>query len=270
MIGGLGFAINGESARMKEKSEVLEKARWRRGRELYVANCNSCHGSRGEGIVGPALNSKVLLKESSEKQLFEIVPRGPARHDHARLGPGAWRALHRRGPPRRRRLPEVLVRSRPPSSSPTSTSRPPPRAPPSLPAPASSATARTATARPPPRSTTRSGSPSSTTSGTGRRSSAAAPAKGMPTWGTVLSPNQIEDLIQAHPGLARRGEGRHRNHRRRNWSAQPSSHSARATPRTRSSTSNGPSRSPSDRRSTSSPRSRRRSPPTSSTTPWNS
>lgn len=70
---GMSYAMVGETARMETKTAELQKQQLRRGRELYVANCNSCHGSRGEGVVGPSLNNKTLLKAASDKVLFEIV-----------------------------------------------------------------------------------------------------------------------------------------------------------------------------------------------------
>jgi mono/diheme cytochrome c family protein len=70
---GMSYAMVSETTRMETKTAELEKQQLRRGRELYVANCTSCHGSRGEGIVGPSLNNKILLKAASDKVLFETI-----------------------------------------------------------------------------------------------------------------------------------------------------------------------------------------------------
>ena len=37
------------------------------GGELYAENCTSCHGEHGEGQSGPALNSRELLKTTTDK-----------------------------------------------------------------------------------------------------------------------------------------------------------------------------------------------------------
>ena len=76
MILGLSYAMVGEADRMDKKAGEHNLKRLQRGYKLYSANCTSCHGTRGEGIVGPALNSKVLLKKASDMVLFEIIRAG--------------------------------------------------------------------------------------------------------------------------------------------------------------------------------------------------
>jgi mono/diheme cytochrome c family protein len=46
------------------------------GSRLFAAHCTSCHGKRGEGGEGPALNNKVLLGSASDTYLTETVRRG--------------------------------------------------------------------------------------------------------------------------------------------------------------------------------------------------
>ena len=55
--------------------------RWARGDpdegvRLFTAFCASCHGARGEGKEGPALNNKVLLSNASDTYLAETIRRG--------------------------------------------------------------------------------------------------------------------------------------------------------------------------------------------------
>jgi mono/diheme cytochrome c family protein len=47
-----------------------------RGAELWKADCAACHGARGEGAEGPALDNPVLLASATDTYLFETVRRG--------------------------------------------------------------------------------------------------------------------------------------------------------------------------------------------------
>jgi mono/diheme cytochrome c family protein len=53
----------------------LEKA-VEAGQELYAANCISCHGENGEGSMGPALNTKDMRESVNEEQIFGLVKTG--------------------------------------------------------------------------------------------------------------------------------------------------------------------------------------------------
>jgi mono/diheme cytochrome c family protein len=46
------------------------------GRRLYDANCAGCHGGRGEGNEGPALNNKRLLANATDTYLVRTIGRG--------------------------------------------------------------------------------------------------------------------------------------------------------------------------------------------------
>jgi cbb3-type cytochrome c oxidase subunit III len=70
----LAFAL--ETARAENATAASEKIGLQHGRQLYVENCADCHGTRGEGDVGPALNDKVLLSKASDDILFNIVLSG--------------------------------------------------------------------------------------------------------------------------------------------------------------------------------------------------
>jgi len=46
------------------------------GRTLFADNCTACHGENGEGGVGPALNSRELLKTTADETLFSLTHTG--------------------------------------------------------------------------------------------------------------------------------------------------------------------------------------------------
>jgi mono/diheme cytochrome c family protein len=46
------------------------------GQVLYGENCSACHGDEGEGDIGPALNSKELLKMTADEVLFSLTRTG--------------------------------------------------------------------------------------------------------------------------------------------------------------------------------------------------
>lgn len=47
-----------------------------RGQQLFSDNCTTCHGDNGEGGQGPALNSKTFLKSVDDGQIFSIISTG--------------------------------------------------------------------------------------------------------------------------------------------------------------------------------------------------
>ncbi len=76
MLGSLGFYWFGETARLAEASGSFADERVNRGREIYTEQCISCHGAQGEGGVGPALNNRTLLKNTLDAVFFSIVRSG--------------------------------------------------------------------------------------------------------------------------------------------------------------------------------------------------
>ena len=76
LVASLGMAFASEDARMEKATAAQQKASILRGRQLYVDNCTSCHGTRGEGNVGPALNNATLLKKASDEVLFAAIVAG--------------------------------------------------------------------------------------------------------------------------------------------------------------------------------------------------
>ncbi len=58
-----------EAALNRQKAEAVE-----RGAELYISNCASCHGTRGEGTAGPALKDSQLDDDILEKITTRGIP----------------------------------------------------------------------------------------------------------------------------------------------------------------------------------------------------
>lgn len=46
------------------------------GEKLFSDNCTTCHGDNGEGAKGPALNSKKFLKTTDDGTIFSIISSG--------------------------------------------------------------------------------------------------------------------------------------------------------------------------------------------------
>ena len=76
LLAGLSIAWNKEPARMEHLEEEMFKESALRGREIYSEQCAFCHGSTGQGDVGPALNSKNYLEKATDQILFESVRAG--------------------------------------------------------------------------------------------------------------------------------------------------------------------------------------------------
>src|SRR5512140_658151 len=65
-----------EPTRMAEAKDTATKAGILAGRQIYVANCTPCHGTRGEGGVGPALNDKNVLSKGTDEVLAGYIAVG--------------------------------------------------------------------------------------------------------------------------------------------------------------------------------------------------
>jgi mono/diheme cytochrome c family protein len=73
-----GFAIYLflESDRVAAAAEELAYDRLQTGRAIYNEQCSSCHGTNGEGGVGTALNNRALLKKTDDNRFFSIARSG--------------------------------------------------------------------------------------------------------------------------------------------------------------------------------------------------
>ena len=76
LVIAMGWSWLSEPDRIAEASRAITKINLTRGRELYVDNCTACHGTRGEGVDGPALNNKALLKTATDEVLFDTIKAG--------------------------------------------------------------------------------------------------------------------------------------------------------------------------------------------------
>ena len=65
-----------EPARLQADADQDLSAAVEAGQAIYGSHCASCHGEQGEGIIGPALNSKQLLSSASDDLLFGLIRTG--------------------------------------------------------------------------------------------------------------------------------------------------------------------------------------------------
>jgi mono/diheme cytochrome c family protein len=62
-----------EPSRIQRDENTDKLAAETAGMDLYVGNCASCHGEIGQGGVGPALNSKELLESTVDEVFFGLT-----------------------------------------------------------------------------------------------------------------------------------------------------------------------------------------------------
>ncbi|MEW5989226.1 MAG: c-type cytochrome, partial [Chloroflexota bacterium] len=184
-----------EPARIEADGAADHAAAVTAGHDLYGENCAACHGDNGQGAAGPALNAKELLTMTSDDALFSLTRTGV---------PGtimpAWGQTFG-GPFTDAQIAQLVafMRSWEPAA---------PEAPPSATAadPARGAAIFAQTCSICHGENGQGGSVAPALNDPERlsklndawyRSTIAngRPAKGMPTWGTVLSPGQISDVV---------------------------------------------------------------------------
>lgn len=76
VITGFTIYILNEPERLAQAQEEFFTNRVQRGGEVYSAQCSSCHGDEGEGGVGSALNSRDLLKTTHDELFFSLIRSG--------------------------------------------------------------------------------------------------------------------------------------------------------------------------------------------------
>ncbi len=203
LIVALGFTWLTEPDRIAEASKVLNKISLTRGRELYVDNCTSCHGTRGEGGVGSPLNSKALLTLASNDVLAQTISAG-----RPNTTMPAWSQMNG-GPLTDEDIRHVVsfIRAWEPDAPLIESDFKPS---------ASRGATLFASTCELCHGVNGKGGSAPAVNDTARLKALnddwyrqvianGRPAKGMPTWGTVLSPNQIEDVV-AMLGAWRKGE----------------------------------------------------------------
>lgn len=72
----LGIYWYSDNSRLARASEKLLSSRILRGDEIYTNQCSSCHGMEGEGGVGPALRDRELLKSTFDQVFFSVIRSG--------------------------------------------------------------------------------------------------------------------------------------------------------------------------------------------------
>ncbi len=184
-----------EPSRIQEQQAADLTLKIAEGNGLYTENCAACHGENGEGDIGPALNSRQFLNMTSDDAIFHLMRTGV---------PGtsmpAWGQIFG-GPFTDQQVTQLVtfIRAWEPNALdivPVATA----------PDPVNGAriytrtcfvchgkdglgTDRAPALNDPQRLNRLDSAWYRSTISFGR------PARGMPTWGTVLAPNQINDLV---------------------------------------------------------------------------
>jgi mono/diheme cytochrome c family protein len=195
LVGMIAVYSWSESSRLARAAAALTSENVQRGAATYQAQCAACHGVQGQGGVGPALNNRTVLKNTLDSVFFSVIRSGV---------PGtkmpAW-SVDYGGPLTDEGVREVVAFLR--AWEPTA-----PEIQPAAFVPDAGrgavlfastcaichgeqgvGTERAPRLNDPQRLKALSDDWYRGVIRNGR------PAKGMPTWGTVLSPNQIEDLV---------------------------------------------------------------------------
>ncbi|MBF8253486.1 MAG: Chromosome segregation SMC protein, ATPase [Deltaproteobacteria bacterium] len=81
-LGGVAYAGDGKPRRWAEGDPAA-------GQRLYADVCGSCHGGRGEGKEGPALNNKVFLDLATDSYIFKTIQNGRSGTSMVGFGTGS-------------------------------------------------------------------------------------------------------------------------------------------------------------------------------------
>jgi mono/diheme cytochrome c family protein len=76
ILGTFQFYIWREPFRIQANLVADREAAVKAGAGLYAENCAACHGEHGEGLVGPPLNSRELLRTTPDDLLFSLTRTG--------------------------------------------------------------------------------------------------------------------------------------------------------------------------------------------------
>lgn len=66
----------GDPPRLQAAAASLSQERIERGDALYASQCASCHGLEGEGGLGPALKNRTVLKNTPDEIFFSVIRSG--------------------------------------------------------------------------------------------------------------------------------------------------------------------------------------------------
>jgi len=205
ILAGFSFYLFTENNRMSAAAATFEEERVQHGRTIYTEQCATCHGSQGEGGVGTALNNKGLLKNTFDEVFFSVIRSGVPSTQMP-----AW-SVDFGGPLTDEDVRSVVAFIR--AWEPTAPEIEPVVF---VPSPERGALLFASTCEVCHGGNGLGSEDAPAVNDAARLGSLAddwyrgvirngRPAKGMPTWGTVLSPNQVEDLI-ALIGAWRQGQ----------------------------------------------------------------
>lgn len=76
VVAGVTIYALSEPQRLARAQEDFIAYRVERGTEIFNEQCAACHGVQGEGGVGPALNDRDLLKSTHDDVFFSIIRSG--------------------------------------------------------------------------------------------------------------------------------------------------------------------------------------------------
>lgn len=65
-----------EGARIESVKAADQAEQIARGQQLFADNCATCHGDNGEGDLGPALNSKKFLDSTEDGKIYSLISSG--------------------------------------------------------------------------------------------------------------------------------------------------------------------------------------------------
>ncbi len=195
VVSALAIYTLRETTRLATAAGQFNDERVTHGSQIYQEQCVACHGAKGEGGVGPALNNRSVLKNTMDNVFFSVIRSGV---------PGtqmpAW-SVNFGGPLTDEDVHDLVALFR--SWEPTAPEIQPQQYVPDAARGALLFTNTCAACHGEDGAGTQKAPrindpqrlqalPDEWYRGVIRNG---RPAKGMPTWGTVLSPNQIEDLV---------------------------------------------------------------------------
>lgn len=185
-----------DNARLVSAAEELQADRIARGQVIYEGQCTACHGAEGEGGVGPALKDRQLLQNTPDEIFFSVIRSGVPNTQMP-----SW-SVDFGGPLTDQEINDVVAFLR--AWEPTAPEVKPPQ---EVADPARGAALFAGTCAICHGEDGKGGKPGipainnpdrlAKLNDTWYRDVIAngRPAKGMPTWGTVLSPSQLDDLV---------------------------------------------------------------------------
>jgi cytochrome c oxidase cbb3-type subunit 3 len=196
LVIGLSLYWFGDTNRLAAAADDLQARRIQNGQQIYNEQCTACHGAEGEGGVGPALNSRQLLKNTPDEIFFSVIRSGVPNTQMP-----SW-SVDFGGPLTDEDLHNVvaLLRSWEPNAPEISQQA-------AQPDPAQGAVLFASTCAICHGENGMGGKPGIPALNDAERLhklddnwyrgviANGRPAKGMPTWGTVLSPSQLDDLV---------------------------------------------------------------------------